>query len=219
MKTAFRCSGWVGVLGVIIIFAASAGALRADSLVRPNDAVAHRVWYPGGNAYWVDSESSGTLSIYRDTSGYYTSDRWWDIAVLEFPTSGLAAGPATLNFFVSQAGNGPIWVRYVGGDEDGVVNAADWLNIGSEIGQFDGAVTGWHSFDVTSQVADGLDHFYDWLVFTIGSADQWAGTTIYSNEADLNGPYLSIVPEPSGLAILAAGLFGIVAVNWRRLRR
>jgi hypothetical protein len=182
-----------------------------------SDALAHRYWYSGYNGYWVDNETSTSLAAYRDTSGEFTSDRWWDIPVLEFPLAGVSANLATLNFYVSAAGAGSMWVRYVGGDDDGVIAATDWLNAGSEVGTFDGGVTGWQSFDVTSQFQEGITSGYNWIVFTVGSAEQRASATVSASESGSSSPFLDVVPEPSIFALLGAGAICLLAFTWRQL--
>jgi len=212
--------GLVGVAALGISFVLSGPSVALD--VTPSgssDAVAHRLWYPGYNSYWVDSENSASLSAYWDTSGWYTSDRWWDVPVLEFPLAGVVAGPATLNFYVSAAGSGPMVVRYAGGDDNGVVEAGDWLNIGTDVGAFDGTSVGWRSLDVTSQVQQSLDSGHAWAVFTIRSNEWWAGTTIAASESGSFSPFIHAVPEPSVVALLGTGTACLMFYGWRKWRK
>jgi hypothetical protein len=214
----FLCRIGTAAVAVVLL---TAEYSVAEIIVTPSgasDALAHRYWYSGYNSYWVDNETNTNLSAYWDTSGYYTTDRFWDIPVLEFPLAGVPAKQATLNFYVSAAGGLSICVRYVGGDNDGTIAASDWLNMGTDVGTFGGTETGWHSFDVTSQLQNAIDAGANWIVFTIRPGEQWASTTISASENSTYSPYLSVVPEPSISVLLGVAAVSFLSHIWRRRR-
>jgi hypothetical protein len=203
-----------GAMAVAVVLSMAQHS-KAAMIVYPSgasDAVAHRHWVPSfGN--WIDSETSPNLTTYWSTA---SADMGWDIPVLEFPLAGVPANSATLNFYVSVPGQLSMRANYVGGDNDGVVSTAEWLDIGSVVGTFDGAETGWHSFNITSQLQTAVAAGYSWIVFSIRPDASGGSTTVAASENTAFAPYLSVVPEPSAIVLLGLGAVGLLVSLWRR---